>query len=238
METLQASSRLITFVAWTVSLYLVRLIWRTRAGRHWIFRTWSRGVARMTGMRIRVAGRAPAPPFLLVANHLSYVDIVLLAAHLDCVFVAKHDVRNWPLLGLMVQSMDTIFIDRTNLRDVVRVNDQIDRAVRTGDGVVLFAEGTSSPGVRVLPLKPSLLQLAAQRNLPVSHASITYNHPAVCWWGDMTFAGHFFDLLKLSHFEAKLVFGDGPVQEADRKLLARQLHRRIEEKFTPVLEAQ
>jgi 1-acyl-sn-glycerol-3-phosphate acyltransferase len=188
-------------------------------------------------MRITVEGVPPKPPFLLVSNHLSYADIVLLATQVDCVFVAKRDVRSWPILGLIIESMGTIFIDRTSRRDVMRVNEQIDRALQAGDGVVLFAEGTSSPGARVLPLKPSLLNLVARKNHPVSYASITYSDPAVCWYGDMTFADHFFDLLKLPHFEATLVFGDVPVQETDRKL-ARHLHQRIEEKFTPVMEAQ
>jgi 1-acyl-sn-glycerol-3-phosphate acyltransferase len=238
MRTLRASVRLLAFAGLTLGVLLARLIWRTRAARRRVFRTWARAMTRITGMQIRVEGAAPAAPFLLVSNHLSYVDIVVLAAHLDCVFVAKRDVRSWPFLGLIIERMDTIFIDRTNRRDVVRVNEQIDRALQSGDGVVLFAEGTSTPGSRVLPLKPSLLEIAARANFPVSHASITYSDPKVCWYADMTFAGHFFNLLKIPRYNATLVFGDEPVQETDRKRLAARLHQRIEEKFTPVLEAQ
>jgi 1-acyl-sn-glycerol-3-phosphate acyltransferase len=238
MDTIRASLRLILFTCWTFALYLVRLIRRTPAGRAWVYHNWARGVARITGMCVSVEGRAPSRPFLLVSNHLSYVDIVLLAGQLDCIFVAKRDVRSWPVLGLMIESMDTIFVDRDNRKDLVRVNAEIDSALSAGNGVVLFAEGTSTRGDRVLPLKPSLLDLAAQRNFPVSHATITYSAPQVCWYGDMTFPGHFFDLLKLPHFAANLVFGDEPVRETDRKRLAHRLHQRIEEKFTPVMEDQ
>jgi 1-acyl-sn-glycerol-3-phosphate acyltransferase len=242
MRTIQAIAKLAAFAVVTGGLFLVRLAWRNRRGRHWVFRTWAWLVARLVGLRITVAGGAPTAPFLLVCNHLSYVDIVLLASQLDCVFVAKQDVRNWPVLGLMVAHMDTIFIDRASRRDVVRVNTQMERALQRGDGVVLFAEGTSTRGDRVLPFKPSLLNLPAHTNFPVSHAAISYRAPAgavpaeqsVCWWGDMTFPSHFFHLLKLPQVEARLVFGDEPVQATDRKYLARKLHQSVSEHFVPV----
>ena len=147
------------------------------------------------------------------------------------------------MLGRIIEQLDTIFIDRSSRRDVVRVNEQIECALQAGDGVVLFAEGTSTSGERVLPLKPSLLELAAQKGLPVSYASISYGVPAgatpahesVCWWGDMTFAEHFFDLLKLPGFEARIVFGPDTIRESDRKQLARRLHENIARQFTPVV---
>lgn len=243
MNMLRAILRLAAFVGLTVGLYLARLVRRDRAGRRWLFRNWARAMSRIVGMRVAVEGEPPRPPFLLVSNHLSYVDIVLLAAHLDCVFVAKHDVRNWPLLGLMVRNMDTIFIDRANRRDLLRVSEQIDQALQAGDGVVLFAEGTSTRGERVNPFRPALLEQAASARLPVHYASVSYRvpvntrpaHESVCWWGDMTFRDHFFDLLKLPHFEARVVFGAEPIQDTDRKHLARRLHRRIQDQFIPVV---
>jgi 1-acyl-sn-glycerol-3-phosphate acyltransferase len=200
-------------------------------------------MARVIGMRVRPTGTPPHPPFLLVSNHLSYVDIALLATQLDCVFVAKRDIRDWPALGRVVAAMDTIFIDREHPRDVVRVNERIAEALATGDGVVLFAEGTSTRGDRVLPLQPSLLDVAARRQLPVWYASLTYRTPAgavpadlaVCWWGDMLFFDHFFGLLKLPGFEARITFGPEPVRDTNRKQLAQRLHQSIAEQFIPVV---
>jgi len=229
---------MVALAAWTLGLYFVRLLRPNRVGRAWVFRKWAQGVARIAGMKIRAEGRPPSRPFLLVSNHLSYLDIVVLSALVDCIFVAKRDVRNWPALGRMVAGMDTIFVDRQKRRDILRVNHAIERALSAGEGVVLFAEGTSTSGSRVLPLKPSLLNPAARQDLPVSYASITYGNPAVCWYGDMTFAGHFIDLLKTARLEATLVFGEEPVRETDRKRLAQQLHQRIAERFTPIAGAQ
>ncbi len=243
MNRIRASLRLIAFVVVVFGFYCVRLVRRGRTGRRWVFRNMARALAWLVGMRIRVEGTAPAAPFILVSNHLSYADIVLLASQLDCVFVAKHDVRSWPALGHIIEEMDTIFVDRASRRDVRRVNEQIVRTWESGDGVVLFAEGTSSSGARVLPLKPSLLEFAAQESLPVAYASISYGVPAgappaqesICWWGDMTFADHFFDLLKLPWFEARIVFGEDTVRESNRKELARRLHENIARQFTPVV---
>ena len=244
MGQLRAIVRLAAFVivtlgidfAWLAGVLFApnRRRWRTK-----IFQTWARWVIRIVGLRVQVTGHAPRPPFLLVSNHLSYVDIVVLAARLDCVFVAKRDVRNWPVLGLMVRHMDTIFVDRENHRDLLRVNARMDQALKSGEGVVLFAEGTSTAGDSVRPLRPSLLEHAARRNFPVCHASINYRAPAgevpaaqsICWWGDMKFAGHFFNLLKLPSFEARLVFGETSHHAADRKQLARSLHASIRESF-------
>jgi len=195
-------------------------------------------------MRVTTEGAPPRAPFFLVTNHLSYTDVVLLASQLDCIFVAKREVQAWPFLGALTASVDSIFLDRENLRDILRVNDEIEHALERGDGIVVFAEGTSSRGETVLPLRPSLLELPARKDLPVRYASISYRTPegapaadrAVCWWGDMTFPGHFFRLLKLPYFEAQVVFGEKAIQEADRKQLARRLHQAISERFVPVTE--
>lgn len=235
MRTLRAIIRLAGFALLTGAVYVARLFFRSRRSRDRIFRAWARNVARLVGMRITVKGRPPQGAFLLVSNHLSYVDIALLASQLDCIFVAKRDVRAWPFLGPIVNAMDTIFIDRERPRDLVRVNSRLARALATGEGIVVFAEGTSTRGETVLPLQPSLLEFAAQREWPVHYATVTYGNPAICWYGDMTFGGHFFAMLKLPRFDATVRFGLAPIADTDRKRLARRLHHAICELFTPVV---
>jgi 1-acyl-sn-glycerol-3-phosphate acyltransferase len=212
--------------------------WRSR-----VFGTSARFVARLVGMRVTVEGAAPQAPFFLVSNHLSYVDIVLLASQLPCRFVAKREVRGWPLLGSLAAALGTIFLDRADHRDILRVNDRIGEALDAGEGVVVFAEGTSTGGDGVLPLRPSLLEVPARRAFPVTCAAISYRTPggepsadrSVCWWGDMRFPDHLFRLLMLPGFHARLTFASAPVCESDRKHLARELYQRITEKFTPVV---
>ncbi len=252
MKTLRALRKLLLLALGTLGFYLM---WQAGRGfyalarrrahkwRTWNFRSWSRTMARIMRMKIEVRGRPPQAPFFLVTNHLSYLDILLLAAQLDCLFVSRSDVGSWPVVGHLVSSMKTIYIDRARRKDVVRVHRLLDEALADGEGIVIFPEGTSSAGAHVLPFKPSLLELAVQRQQPVSYACISYRTPAqeapahlaVCWWADMTFGEHLFNLLKLSGFQASLVFGEEAVLERDRKALAEKLHVLVSKQFTPVV---
>ena len=213
-------------------------LWRTR-----IFHAWGRSMSRLLGLRAEVDGRPPEPPFVLVSNHLGYVDVILLAAHLRCVFVSKAEVRDWPLVGRLCASVDTLFIQREVKRDIPRVVERIEAVLAGGRGVVLFPEGTSSGGDEVLPFRPSLLESAARAGRPVHCAAIAYGTPpgwppardVVCWWRDMPFAGHVWTLLGLPGFRARVVFGAEPVCESDRKLLAERLQREVERQLRTVI---
>jgi len=215
----------------------------SRKWRNWIFGGWARASAHILGMKIDVRNQPPAAPFLLVANHLSYVDIVLLRSQMDCAFVAKSEVAAWPILGLVCRSMNTIFVDRKRKRDTLKAIPRIEQAMTQESGVVLFAEGTSTDGRTVTPFRSSLLEGAAKNHLPVHYACISYAAPAterpahesICWWGEMTFPGHIFSLLQLREFEARLVFGSTPIVAGDRRVLAAQLWSAVSAQFTPVV---
>lgn len=251
MRTTRAASRLVALCLTTAALYAAWAVgtlplWVSgRARTRWrglLFRMWGRAAARCIGMRLEAGGVAPRPPFLLVVNHLGYADVVALAASCECVFVAKKEVESWPVVGRLCRSTGTIFIDRRSRRDIPRALSLVESALDDGAGVVLFAEGTSTRGAAVLPFKSPLLEAAARRGLPVHHASLSYSTPpgepradsSVCWWGDMTFAGHFFGLLKLKNFSASLVFGEETFVECDRKALAGKLWVAVSARFVPV----
>lgn len=215
-----------------------QMSWR----RLW-FRGWARALAAIMGMNIVVQGKPPQPPFFLVTNHLSYIDILLLATEVEGVFVSRHDVSDWPVIGFLTRAVGTLFINREQAKDVLRVNGLFKAALQKGDGIILFPEGTSTAGAEVKPFKSPLLNVAAEMNSPVSHASLSYRtqtgeapaHLSVCWWGEMTFGDHVFALLQMPKFYATLTFGNGAVQESDRKALAKKLHRLISEQFIPVV---
>ncbi|HXG43236.1 MAG TPA: lysophospholipid acyltransferase family protein [Gemmatimonadales bacterium] len=208
-----------------------------------MLQAWSRGVCRLLGIRVRVTGVVPRPPFFLVSNHLSYLDIVVFAAQTPCRFVAKREVGAWPGVGMLARIMETIFIDRTVRRDALRALAQVDRAIRDGDGIVLFAEATSTAGRSVLPFRPALLEWAARTGQPVHYASVSYRTPdgcppahlAVCWWGEMTFGRHLVGLARLPRIDASLHFGPAPIAERDRKQLAGRLHDAVRAQFVPVV---
>jgi 1-acyl-sn-glycerol-3-phosphate acyltransferase len=203
-----------------------RLAWASRRCS-----SWGRGVGRILGMKTVVRGVPPERPFFLVCNHLSYVDIWALAGVTGGLFVAKSEVARWPLMGFISRHASTLFVDRRRMRDIPRVLEEIQRVLRAGQGVLLFAEGTSTAGDRVLPFRSPLLEVAARGPIPVSYAGLRYRTgpgmpPAgesVCWWSDLTLAEHLFGLLRLPGFEATLTFGEEPVTEGKRKVLAARL---------------
>lgn len=208
-----------------------------------IFRSWSALLLRILNARFKVSGRVPTAPFYLVCNHLSYLDILVLASRLEAVFVARGDVVDWPLLGGVIRRMDTIFIDRSMRRDVARVVEETRLALERGDGVVLFPEGTSTGGDDLLPFRPSLLQTPVQLGIPVEYAALSYATPegcrpareAVCWWGKMEFPPHLWGLLGLPRIEVGLAFGDAPVLRPDRKALATALHEAVRSSLPAVV---
>ena len=210
------------------------------------FRRWARVVCRLLGVRLEVLGAVPAAPFYLVSNHLSYLDIVVFAAIMPARFVAKREVRGWPVVGLLARAMATIFVDRTAHRDALRVQEDLAQAVRDGDGVIVFAEATSTPGREVLPFRPALLEWAARTVHPVHYASLAYRtgtgdppaHLAVCWWGDMTFGRHLVDLCRLQQIEAQVRLGAETIADPDRKRLAERLYQAVSAQFTPVVMEQ
>lgn len=209
--------------------------------RNLLFRRWGRAFLRLAGARVEITGEAPEGRFLLVVNHLSYLDIPLIAAAVDGAFVAKADLRGWPLLGWIFATLDTIFIDRGRRRDVVRVLRLVDRARQRGLGIVIFGEGGIGNCDEIRPLKPSLLELAAQRQEPVHYATLSYATPpgsppareAVCWLDGSPFGAHFLRMLRLPRFDAVLRFGPEPIVESDRKRLAQELRAAMQEQYTP-----
>jgi 1-acyl-sn-glycerol-3-phosphate acyltransferase len=216
-----------------------RLRWRA-----WLFSRGSRKVLAVLGFDVRVSGRAPRPPYLLVTNHLSYMDVMVLASQLGCVFVAKAEIRGWPVLGPICRLFGTIFINRQERRDIPRVTAELEAALGRDLGVVLFPEGTSSAGAGLLPFRSPLLAPAARLGIPVHYAALGYEtvpgdppaHLAVCWWGNTPFAPHVLQLVRLRRVTATVDFGEEPIVEPDRKFLAVRLREAVLEKFRPVTD--
>jgi 1-acyl-sn-glycerol-3-phosphate acyltransferase len=189
-------------------------------------RIWARFISRCMGLEATVQGEPPSGSFLLVANHVSYVDIFLLSSFVDVVFIAKSEMRHWPFIGPLASSVDTIYIDRSSRRDAVRVSSRIDAALDAGAAVALFPEGTSTDGADVLPFRSALLEGAAQREMPVHFATIRYAAPEIPWFGDTPLLTHAWKALQIGRVEASLRFG-GAVTAASRKDLAERLREYV-----------
>ena len=248
MKNIRAAFRYALFVISTLGLYAIWFICdffipNKQLWRQIIFHKWAQSFVAVSRMKIEVIGNKPQPPFFLVTNHLSYTDVAALRAVLEGVFVAKGEIESWFLAGRIVRDMGTIFINRQNRRDIPRAGREIIKRLEGGEGVIVFPEGTSTKGEEILPFNSSFLEFAAQTDLAVSYASITYKTPAseptasesVCWWDEKTFGEHLWYLFQLKEYTAIINFGNEPIHNANRKVLAKELREKIKEKFIPML---
>ncbi|MEW6072331.1 MAG: lysophospholipid acyltransferase family protein [Planctomycetota bacterium] len=229
-------------ILFLAGLLPARALGRGERWRSGCFRAWGRGSLALLGVRVEVEGSPPRPPFFLVTNHLSYLDIALLARETGATFVAREEVARWPVVGWLARSVGSLFLDRGERRDVIRIGAEIEALLAAGRGVVLFAEGTSTSGAGVAPFRPALLEPAARAGQPVHFATLRYRVPpgeapvrtAVAWWGDMTFAPHLLRLATLRGVEAQIAFGREPIRDSDRKSLAERLQREVASRFLPL----
>ncbi len=204
-------------------------------------RIYWRGVAWILGLRLRVIGQvAPVRPVLFAANHWSWVDIVALGAVLPACFIAKGEVGQWPGVALIARLGRTIFVSRE--RDTVaREQKEVLDRLKGGDNVILFPEGTSSDGNRVLPFAAAFFSLAFTEPAPwVQPVTIVYDEldglpvrrgerAEIAWFGDMDLGPHVGKLLRRRNLRAT-IWLDAPIPPGtykSRKSLSAALQTRI-----------
>jgi 1-acyl-sn-glycerol-3-phosphate acyltransferase len=222
---------LVAAAEWVLLPAITGLPRSARARAAWLQRT-CRRLVRLLSIRADYTG-APATGGLLVCNHLSYLDILVLAARHPLAFVAKKDVRTWPVIGWLTECGGTLFVDREQRGDVVRIATKLSGVIASGTVVCVFAEGTSSDGTDVLPFRPSLLQPAITGGWVVTPAWIGYSleHGSVAdevaYWRDMSFLPHLLKLFTKERIGASVRYGTGRRPNADRKTLAARLRTEV-----------
>jgi lyso-ornithine lipid O-acyltransferase len=187
---------------------------------------WLQGVCSRTVRRVGVTllteGEVPREG-LIVANHLSYADILALSTIVPCAFIAKKEVRKWPIFGWLAAKGGSLFVDRERKLETAKFNESIDEVLRSGLPVVLFAEGTSSDGSTVLPFRPSLFEPAIASGAAITPAWIGYEGSSgsvandICYWGDMTLVPHLFRMFAIRSITAYIRFGSAMRGMRDRK---------------------
>jgi 1-acyl-sn-glycerol-3-phosphate acyltransferase len=193
---------------------------------------WSQGLLRAIGVRLVAEGEFRAGANLLVANHISWLDIAAL--HAVCPrarFVSKSDVRRWPLLGWLIGAVGTLFIERERKRDALRVVHQVAAALHDGETVAVFPEGTTGDGRALLPFHANLLQAAIASEAPVQPVALRYTEPgldwspAVSWMGATTLVHSVWAIACARGVQVQVsaLPARGSVH-ADRRALARRLH--------------
>jgi 1-acyl-sn-glycerol-3-phosphate acyltransferase len=211
--------RLAIYLAWTLPLMPVQalgLILR----RPWAVtfpRFYHRVCCRLLGIRIRRIGEPTVlRPALYVANHISYLDITVLGSLLAAGFVAKAEVARWPLYGWLAKMQRCVFVDR-QVRSTAEQRDAIADRFAAGEALILFPEGTSHDGNRILPFKTALFAAAMHPDVVVQPVSVTYTRldgmtigrglrPLFAWYGDMAMAPHLWRMLGLGTLEIEIEF--------------------------------
>lgn len=255
MSTLRAWLRLVAMLLVTVAVLVpaalagpIGRLWgltRTGSGlgaKSVITQFWARALLLIMGVRVDAPDRAPPGAWMVVSNHLSYLDVLVIASRIRCRFVAKSEVAGWPFLGIVSKIGGTLFVDRGRGRDLVEVGARIRETLDAGVTVTVFPEGTSTRGLAVERFHAGLLEPAAKGGIDCLPVAIGYELPegsaapawTVCWWGEMTFAPHAWRLMKLGRIDATLRWASVPVRAADRKQLARELHVEVSKLFKPV----
>ena len=228
-----------------------------RAASQPIRRLWGRFCLRLLGLEVHYRGQPmQACATLLVSNHVSYLDIVLLATATDATFIAKAEVVRWPLFGAIGRAAGTFFI-RRQWRDALVQRNTLASRLRAGESFILFAEGTSTDGLGVLPLKTSLLSVAEpwvlDRPIAVQPVTLAYrrlrggepitglNCHRYAWCGDDELVPHLWALLQDDGCVIEVVFGEPVMSWAVgcRKRLGRELRRAIAAELTgPIDDAE
>ncbi len=203
---------------WTIRMRFPRLSVEQREMR---VQAWALQLLALWGIHLKVIGQpVSAGPALLVSNHISWLDILVIHAARYCRFVSKSDIRGWPLVGALSTGAGTLYIERSSRRDALRMVHDMADAMREGDVVAVFPEGTTSDGVSLLPFHANLIQSAIAAQAPVQPMSLKFldartGEPtlAPCYIGDDTLVGSVWRTLTAPPITAVVHFG--PVQQAE-----------------------
>ncbi len=166
---------------------------------------------------------------LLICNHLSYVDVLVLASVAPSIFVTSVEVKNSFGLGQITRLAGCVFVERRNRTTIGSDSDQIRSILELGGSVVLFPEGTSTDGAMVLPFRPAFFQSAIDARSEIHDFYLKYNHSAVAYHGDLQFIPHLWNLCRQKNIFATLTYlGDTQIQvDSNRKCIAQASHARV-----------
>ncbi|MFM9925287.1 lysophospholipid acyltransferase family protein [Variovorax sp. H27-G14] len=220
---------------WTIRFAFPTL---SQAERNARVQVWSKRMLEIMGITLTVQGKLPAAgPVLLICNHLSWLDITCIHAAHHVRFVSKSDVKGWPVIGTLSTGSGTLYIERERRRDALRVVHHMTEALRSGDMIGVFPEGTTSDGRGLLPFHANLLQAAISSGAPVLPAALRFADAAT---GETSQAPRYIDddnlltsvwnVLRAPPLLAIVRFGEPQDSHGrDRRAWAQSLHEDVQQ---------
>jgi 1-acyl-sn-glycerol-3-phosphate acyltransferase len=195
-----------------------------------ICRRWCQAVCRILGLRVAVQGVPSANTRLWVANHISWLDIIAVGAQQPVLFIAKAEVADWPVLGYLARRIGVLFVQRGDAAQTARVAERMAWLLRQGRQVLLFPEGTTTNGERVLRFHGKLLQPAQWAQAPAQAIALEYQGEARAvapFIGEDEFLPHLLRILTLDEIPLRIHYCPPPVSGLSRDGLARQLREQV-----------
>jgi 1-acyl-sn-glycerol-3-phosphate acyltransferase len=243
MRHVRPAVLLLAFALFTLPLMPLQqlLLWLAPAAAARLPHWYHRHVARLLGVKLRVAGERPAKgPAFIVANHVSWLDIIVLSAAAPVSFVAKKEVSKWPFFGTLARLQRTVFVDRERRHNTGRERDEISDRLKEGGMIVLFPEGTSHTGRSVLPFRSSYFAAVHDPDIPVIPVTLAYSErwglplttrevPRYAWYGDMDLPPHLWNAMSEGPLTVDIIFHapETMAHAKDRKRLAAHAERTI-----------
>lgn len=200
----------------------------TTRERALVLRDVARRILELHGVAVDAAGPLPLGPAILAANHVSWLDPIVVASLLPCAPLSKIDVARWPVIGTMARELGVLFVSRGDPRSGARALHAAAEVLSRGVNVLNFPEGTTTRGSDVLPFQSGMLGLAARLGVPVVPVAIRYHPPSLAWVGDAAFLPHYLTLAGRRRTRVGVRFGAPIVPGSERAVeLARTARRAV-----------
>ena len=234
VQRLRCARRIVLTALWTLPCAAIQavLLLLPGHGKRWMARIYWAGVCHLLGIERRVVGVASGPAVVFACNHTSWLDVPVLGGTLEACFVAKAEVGEWPIVKIIARLGRTVFVSRKANQTALE-RDAMRARLVAGDALILFPEGTSSDGTRVMPFRSPFFAIVEGAATQVQPVSVVFDRldylparrttrPVTSWYGDMDLAGHFWRLARHRHLRATIVLHDpiDPAAYPSRKALA------------------
>lgn len=212
----------------TIGLVWMKLFGFSRKLQQWVMRTWGKSNMFFLGIKAKVEGSTTIDNFILMPNHRSYLDIFIVAGFTPAAMVSKAEIRKWPFGVSGPKVTNSILVDRSDIKSMLKTMTKIKQSVDQGIPVTLFPEGTTYKGPLTKPFKNGSFKIAADTGIPIIPLAIHYKDVNDAWVDDDTFLNHFFSQMGKPVTRVSLKYGT-PVSGSDYKILQEETKNQIDE---------